>query len=35
VGYQVFMDWVEESRDEPATESGQSETAAQVPPAGS
>ena len=35
VGYQVFMDWVEESRDEPATESGQSETASQVPPAGS
>jgi len=35
VGYQIFMDWVNEAGDEPATESGQSETAAQVPPAGS
>jgi len=35
VGYQIFMDWVNEAGDEPATESGQSETAVQVPPAGS
>jgi predicted PurR-regulated permease PerM len=35
VGYQVFMDWVNEAEDETATESGETEPETQVTPVGS
>ena len=34
VGYQIFMDWVDEAEDETAAESGQSEAAAEEQPVG-